>query len=77
MGHYGSLRVKTDQETAITDLFRAVATERGESRTVLETAPRSDSNGNGQAENSVQSIEDIMRTLMIDLEIRCGKVIRD
>ena len=28
MGHYGSLRVKTDQESSITDLFRAVAKER-------------------------------------------------
>ena len=45
MGHYGSLRVKTYQESSITDLFKAVAKERGESRTVLETAPRSDSKG--------------------------------
>ena len=73
MGHYGSLRVKTDQESSITDIFRAVAKERGESRTVLETAPRSDSKGNGQAEKAVQSIEEMVRTLMIDHEIRCGE----
>ena len=73
MGHYGHLRVKTDQESSITDLFKAVAKERGDAKTVLEHAPRSDSKGNGQAEKSVQSIEEMVRTLLIDLEQRCGE----
>ncbi len=42
MGHYGHLRVNTDQESSIADLIRAVAKERGDARTVLEHAARSD-----------------------------------
>ena len=73
MGHYGTLRVKTDQESSITDLLKAVAKERGDAKTVLEHAARSDSKGHGQAEKAVQSIEEMVRTLMIDLEQRCGE----
>ncbi len=73
MGHYGNLRVKMDQESSITDLFKAVAKERGDAKTVIEHAPRSDSKGNGQAEKAVQSIEEIVRALLIDLEQRCGE----
>ena len=62
-----------DQESSITDLFKAVAKERGDARTVLAHAARSDSKGNGQAEKAVQSIEEMVRTLMIDLEQRCGE----
>ena len=72
MGHFGNLRVKTDQESSITDLFKAVAKERGDAKSVLEHAPRSDSKGNGQAEKAVQSVEEMVRTLLIDLEQRCG-----
>ena len=57
MGHHGNLVVKTDQEAAIIDLLQTVAKERGESRTVFETADRSDSKGNGEAGKAVQSIE--------------------
>jgi len=71
MGHYGDLKVRTDQESAIADLFRAVAKERGSARMVLTHAARSDSKGNGQAEKAVQSIEEMVRTLFIDLEQRC------
>ena len=73
MGHYGTLRVRTDQESSIADVFRAVARERGDSRTVIEHAARSDSKGNGQAEKAVQSIEEMVRTLFLDLQHRCGE----
>ncbi len=62
-----------DQESSLTDLFKAVARDRGDSRTVITHAARSDSKGNGQAENAVQSVEEMVRTLMIDLESRCGE----
>ena len=65
--------MKTDQKAAIMDLLRIVAKERGDARTVFETAARSDSKGNGEAEHSVQSIEEMVRTLMVDLEERCGE----
>ena len=35
MGHYGQLKVKMDQESSLTDLFKAVARERGTARTVI------------------------------------------
>ena len=73
MGHYGDLKVRMDQESSLSDLFRAVARERGSARTVLTHAARSDSKGNGQAEKAVQSIEEMVRTLFIDLEQRCGE----
>ena len=75
MGHYGRLRVKMDQESSLSDLFRTVARERGDARTVITHAPRSDSKGNGQAEKAVQSAEEMVRTLMIDLESRCGEAL--
>ena len=71
MGHRENLRVTMDQESSVTDLFMAVAKERGHARTALEHA-RCDSKGNGQAEKAVQPIEDIVRTV-IDLEQRCGE----
>ena len=52
MGHHGKIVVKTDQESAIIDLLRTVAKERGEARTVFETAARSDSKGNGRSRES-------------------------
>jgi hypothetical protein len=73
MGHYGDLKVRMDLESALSDLFRAVARERGAARTGLTHAARSDSKGDGQAEKVVQSIEEMVRTLFIDLEQRCGK----
>ena len=50
MGHHGKLKDIMDQESSISDLLKAVAKERGEARTVLTHAARSDSKGNGQAE---------------------------
>ena len=54
-------------------LFQTVAKARGGSHTMLETAARSDSQGNGEAERAVQSIESMVRTLMVDLEEMCGE----
>ena len=59
MGHYGDVKMRMDQESALSDLFRAVAKGRGSARTVLTHAARSDSKGNGQAEKAVQSIEEM------------------
>ena len=62
--------MRTDQESSTIDWFKAVAKERGNARTVLETAPRSDPKGNVQAEKAVLSIEEIVLNQMIDLEKR-------
>ena len=50
-----------------------MARETGSARTILTHAARSDSKGNGQAEKAVQSIEEMVRTLFIDLEQRFGE----
>ena len=75
MGHHGNLKVRMDQESYSTDLFKGVARERGEAKTVFTHAARSDLKGNGQAEKALQSIEEILRTLFIDLGQRCGEEI--
>ena len=64
-----------DQESSLTDLFNTVARGRGDARTVIIHAARSDSKGNGQAEKAVQSVEEMVRTQMIDLESRCGEAL--
>jgi hypothetical protein len=68
MGHYGDLKVRMDQESSLSDFFWAVPVVWGSAMTVLTHAARSDSKGNGQAEKAVQSIEEMVRTLFIDLE---------
>ena len=73
MGHHGQIVVKTDPEAAIIDVLRVVAQQRGEARIIFETAARSGSKGNGSAEKAVQSSEEMVRTLMVDLEERCGE----
>ena len=73
MGHHGKVVIRTDQEVSIIDLFKRVAKDRGASKTILETAPRSDSKANGEGENAVQSVEQMARTFMVDLEERCGE----
>ena len=55
------------------DLFKRVAKDRGASKTILETAPRSDSKAHGEAENAVRSVEQMERAYMVDLEERCGE----
>ena len=73
MGHNDNVVIITDQEASIIDLFKRVAKYRGTSKTILETAPRSDSKANGEAENAVHSIEQMARTYMVDLPARCGE----
>ena len=73
MGRHGRVVVRTDQEPSIIDMLKAVAKERGDVKTIIETAARSESKGNGKAEKAVQSIEEMVRTLIIGLEERCGE----
>ena len=59
MGHHDKIVIRTDQEASNIDLFKRVAKDRGTSKAILETAPRSDSKANCEAENAVQSVEKI------------------
>ena len=52
------------------------STQYASSEPISETAYKlvmRNSKGDGQAEKAVQSIEEIVRTLFIDLEQRCGE----
>jgi len=73
MGYHDKVVIRTDQEASIVDLFKRLAMDRGASKTILETAPRSDSKANCEAENAVQSIDQMVRTLTVDLTERCGE----
>ena len=73
MGHYGDLNVRMDQESALSDRFRAVAKKRGTARTVLTHAARSDSKGNGEVEKVVQSIEETVSTFSLTLSNAAAK----
>ena len=73
MGHHDKNVIRTDQEVSIIDLFKRVAKDRGTSKTILETAPRSYTKANGEAENAVQSIEQMVRTYMVDVQERSGE----
>ncbi len=55
MGQHDKIVIRTDQEVSIIDLFKRVAKDRGTSKTLLETAPRSDSKANGEGEQSLFS----------------------
>ena len=55
------------------DVFKIVAKGRGDSFSVLETGSMNDSKGHGEAEKTVYTIEELVRTLLIDLEDRCGE----
>ena len=56
-------------------LFKAVAKERGDARTIIDTAARSDTKGTGKAEKAVQSIEEMVRTVTFDLGERSGDIL--
>jgi hypothetical protein len=66
-GCQGLVSMKTDQESAIRSLVEEVKRQRT-SETLVELAKRYDSQSNGIAERSVQSIEGQVRTLKLALE---------
>ena len=72
-GYYGRVILKGDQEPALQDLFEDVARRRGTAPTVLECSAVGESQANGFAERAVRSIEEIVRTLKLDLESRLAQ----
>ena len=72
MGYYGLVTLKSDQEASITEVLQEVAKGRGSVRTVIESAPRGDSAGNGHAERAVRSVEESVRLQKLALESRLG-----
>ena len=72
MGYHGLVTLRGDQEHAIQDVLQQVANGRGEARTVIEMAPRSDSQANGFVERAVRSVEESIRLQHLAFEQRTG-----
>ena len=72
LGYYGVVTVKGDQERAFQDVLHQLAESRGESRTLVEGAPKGDSKGNGHAERAVRSAEEMIRLQVMTFEVRAG-----
>ena len=70
------LIIKANQETAITDVQRAVAAARSKFGTAIEQARVGDSNSNGRVERAIQDFKGLTRTLRSALEAKIGIKIR-
>ena len=68
-GYHGRVVLRSDQESALQDLMGEV---RGDLPTVLEASPAGDSQSNGFVERAVRSIEEMVRTHKIALEVKIG-----
>ena len=75
LGHPGRLAIRSDQEPALVNLLEEVAKMRGDSTTVLEHSLVGDSQGNGFIERGVRTIEEMVRTIKLDLEARLSQKI--
>ena len=71
-GIHGNVTLRSDQEPAITNVLDEVCKVRTSARSVPETAPQGDSQGNGLAERAVQSMEEMLRVHKLALETRVG-----
>lgn len=72
LGYFGRVILRSDQEPAIVAFLEQVARSRADEPTVLEHSPVGDSQSNGAAERAVRSLEEMMRTYLIDLERRAN-----
>ena len=70
MGYLGRVTLRADQEPALVDLLRSIGRLRHDGHTILELATVEDSKSNGFAERAVRSVEEMVRTLKVDLERR-------
>lgn len=70
MGIRGKVVLKSDQEPAIVEMLNDVARRRDGAQTILEHAPRGDSQANGRAERAVRTTEEFVRVFKFELEQR-------
>ena len=74
-GILGHATIRCDQESAAVDLARQMAKQRSKNistRTNLEHPPVGESASNGVAEQAVQTVEGLVRTIKFDLEDKIG-----
>lgn len=70
---YNSVLLKTDQESALAQIFASMNGYRGsETQTMTETSAAHDSKGNGFVERAIQVVEGQIRTPKTALEYRLG-----
>lgn len=72
VGEFGMPLLKSDQEFPIVDLLQVVAKRRGQETTIVESAAKGDSRGNGMAERGVQTAEEALRVGILDLGASVG-----
>ena len=66
------VRIKSDQETAIVDVQKAVIAKRGNVTTIPVNSPAGDSQSNGRVENTIKKVRNLVKTLLSSLESRWG-----
>ena len=64
--------LKTDQESSMTDIQKAIAKARAGHGTALENSRVGDSDSNGKVERAIQDLCGLVRTLRSDLESKIG-----
>ena len=68
----------SDQEPAIVDVQRAVIAKRDNAPTIPVNSPVGDSQSNGQVENAIKKVRNMVKTILSSLESRWGiRVARD
>ena len=67
--------MKTDQENAITELQNEIARQRGIGNTTPDNSRVGDSTSNGTAEQAVQEVEGMVRTIRAAFEEKLQKEI--
>ena len=67
------VRIKSDQETAIVDVQRAVIAKRGNAPTIPANSPVGDSQSNGRVENAIKKVRNMAKTILSSLESKMGR----
>ena len=75
LGRHGRLVIRCDQEAALKSLVSEVASERGDAVTISEHSAVGDSQRNGCIERAVRTVEEMVRTLKLDLEARVSETL--
>ena len=68
--------IRCDQEAAFKSLVSEVARLRGDAVTISEHSAVGDSQGNGCIERAVRTLEEMVRTLKLDLEARVSETLK-
>ena len=74
--HHERLVIPCDGEAALKNLVTEVARLRGDAVTISEHSAVGDSQGNGCTERAVRTVEEMVRTLKLDLEARVSETLK-